>query len=960
MALVLTIDGVAVDVERNTLSIPQIVEGRTTASFVVANTEASGIDTISEAILALAGVSGYWSLGEASGNALDSKNSNNGTVTLGAGVRDDAPLDDSGDGSINFDGADTKVQIADDAAIQNIWDGGGSLFAVINANSDGETNLARIADKSSWHFRVASEAAGKIRLQFICLFTGLDGRWETDRDFDITKTYVVGVSYDSDAMDNNPIIYVVDLATGLLTVYTVGGGNLTEFSTPTGTRDTDVGSDLIIGNEVGQTRTFDGRLDEVAIFTTSFSQAEFVTLAAIVETFPGETARYVAGQPVVITDGGGDLPTAILALTGVAAYWRLGEPSGNALDSKNSNDGVVTIGAGARDAASIEADGDGSIEFDGVDTKIQVSDDATIQNIWDGGGGAFAIINAVSDGENNAGRILDKAQWTFYILEEAAGKYRLGYVVGRSGLNGWWKTDVDLDINKSYVVGVTYDADSVSNDPTIFVVDIATGTLTVYTIGAGNLTEVFTPNGVRSTDVGDDLVIGNETGQTRTFDGRIDELAIFTTSFSQAEFVALVVEAQANFLFKGVVATSREKRMAPAGGLHHSIKCVDWHYLLDKRLVAEAYTAKTAAFIVNDLITNYFAAEGVSAGTIQTGPTIAEALFNYAPGSAVMDVLAERSGFTWYVDDSKSLHFKLRTTTAAPFAVTTADFLKGSSSITHGNSKYRNRQYIKGGRGLTSSQTETFTTQDATIKSFQLGYPLASVPTVTEDAGGKTVGIKGIDTAVDYYWAEGDEVVVAAVAPGAGVVVEIVYVGQFDVIAFAEDPLEIATRLAIEGAGTGFVERLDDDPSLTDDQDALDEAEAKLERYGVAGKQLRFSIRTSGLEVGQLLTVTEVLYGLLAATMLVAAIEIAESDQGIIYKILAVEGPVIGSWEQFFYKMASGKEDVRLLAGLSTQILLVLSIFTATTELSELVVQNVFACPVPSSSLNPDPTLFPC
>ena len=710
--------------------------------------------------------------------------------------------------------------------------------------------------------------------------------------------------------------------------------------------------------------TIGGTAVDVERNTLSIPQiVEGRTIATFVVADLDALSHYVEGQTVVISEGVETVSEELLILTGLAGYWKLGDVSGDALDSKNSNDGTVTLGAGVRAAASLDVRGDGSIEFDGAETKVEISDVAAIQLIWDGGGGMFAIFNADSDGEGSNGRIIDKDEWTLYVSDEIAGKVKLNFVHGFSGLAGWWRTDRDIELNNSYAVGVDYDADSTANNPTIYVYNFATGILTVYTIGAGNLTEVFTPALTRSSDVGFDLVIGNNTAQIRTFDGHVDEVAIFTTPFTQAEFVILAERANGtleNGLFKGVVASSREKRMAPAGGLHHSVKCIDWHYLVDKRLVAASYTAKTLNFIVTDLITNYFAAEGITAGTIQTGPTIAEALFNYAQGSAVLDALAERAGFTWYIDSDKALHVKVRTTTAAPFTVTKTDFLKGSSSITHGNSKYRNRQYIKGGRGLTSSQTEVFTTQDATIKSFQLGYPLASAPTITEDAAGKTVGIKGIDTARDYYWAEGDEVVIAATAPGSGVVVEIIYVGQFDVVAFAEDSVEIAARLAIEGAGTGFVERLDDDPSLIDDQDALDEAEAKLARFGVAGKQLRFTIQTNGLEVGQLLTVTEPLYGLSAATMLIAAVEVAESDQGIIYKVLAVEGPVIGSWEQFFYKLASAKEDVRLLAGLSTQILLVLAIFIATIELTESIIQNVFACPIPSASLNPEATLFPC
>lgn len=415
-----------------------------------------------------------------------------------------------------------------------------------------------------------------------------------------------------------------------------------------------------------------------------------------------------------------------------------------------------------------------------------------------------------------------------------------------------------------------------------------------------------------------------------------------------------------NTLFKGVVYSSTESRKSPAGGLVHRVKCMDWHYLADKRLVAESYTGQTAGAIVTDIRTNYLAAEGVTVGNIDAGPTIAEAVFNYAPASVVLDALALRAGFTWYINAEKALYFQLRTTTAAPFAVT-SDMLKGTSSLTHGNPKYRNRQWIRGGKAVTVEQTETFTTQDATILSFPVGFPLAQAPvSIKEDAAAKTVGIKGIDSSKDYYWSKGDPVLVAAVAPGAGVVVEIKYFGEFRIIALAEDTDAIAAQLAIEGSGTGYVDQVDDDPSLIDSDDAIDEAEALLDKYAIAGKQVPFRITTYGLEPGQLLTYTESLYGMSGAELLITNVDISETDIGLVYGIVAVQGPVLGGWDKFFGDLARAKEDVRVTAGVSDQVLIILTLTSENWEWTEAITETVYACPVVSLTLFPGTTLFPC
>ena len=223
-------------------------------------------------------LAGYWPLGEASGDAIDgSGNGNDGTVTIGAGSRDQAALDDAGDGCIDFDGAATLVSIADDAAIQNLWDGGGSLLFLINLDSDGEGSVGRIADKSAWYLDAQDEAAGFVRLNFRVGFSGAAGIWQTAVNLPISTTLIGVLTYDADAVANNPTLRIWDGDSWA--ALTVGSG-LTETSTPVGTRTTDVGSALVIGNNAGATATADARIDEIALLSDTVTAAEAAALAS--------------------------------------------------------------------------------------------------------------------------------------------------------------------------------------------------------------------------------------------------------------------------------------------------------------------------------------------------------------------------------------------------------------------------------------------------------------------------------------------------------------------------------------------------------------------------------------------------------------------------------------------------------------------------------------------------------
>ena len=227
----------------------------------------------SDFALSLGSLVGYWPLGEASGDALDgSTNSNDGTVTIGAGARGEPALDKNGDGSVLFDSANTKVQIADAAPLQDPFDGGGSLFFIFDADSDGENDSGTILDKGfKWNIEVGGQTGSNIALLILWDFDGTNGLWQTAIDIPLNTPIVAVLTYDADAAGNNPILYLWDGTS--LTTRIVGDG-LTRTTPPVGTRVSDVGDDLIIGNRADQFLTFDGHEDEVMLFSAILTEVQ--------------------------------------------------------------------------------------------------------------------------------------------------------------------------------------------------------------------------------------------------------------------------------------------------------------------------------------------------------------------------------------------------------------------------------------------------------------------------------------------------------------------------------------------------------------------------------------------------------------------------------------------------------------------------------------------------------------
>jgi hypothetical protein len=265
----------------------------------------------------------WWKMGDGDTYPLlqDSKGNNDGTMT-NMNAYDITPLPliiYSSLFAVDFDGVDDYVDCGSPAALDNIWDGGGTVGGWIYVRSDGEGNVGRVLDKNlatvGWLLNVKTESAGFVEIDFKVYFDGAaDGNWDTTTAIVPINTWVhIVVTYNADAVGNDPIFYLDGSTTAIA-----------EVTTPIGTRDTDATNNLILGNNSSGSATFDGLLDDLFIVN------RILTAAEVREAYNG-------GNPY-------DLSKSSNFWTDTVAWWKMGDGDTypTLSDSKGSNDGTMT------------------------------------------------------------------------------------------------------------------------------------------------------------------------------------------------------------------------------------------------------------------------------------------------------------------------------------------------------------------------------------------------------------------------------------------------------------------------------------------------------------------------------------------------------------------------------------------------------------------------------------------
>jgi len=199
-----------------------------------------------------------------SGDVAHFRNMTKGIVAESPGIGRDSY-------SFAFDGTNDYVDCGSASAIDDIFDGGGTIMGWIKAESDGGGNFGRIISKESgangtdgWSLTVEDEGSGAVDINFMVGHATTYGRWTSaSREITLNTWTHFAVVYDDDSTSNNPVIYINGVSV-----------TLTEVSTPAGAKSTDASQNLLIGASALASRYFDGNISDIAIFNKELSAAE--------------------------------------------------------------------------------------------------------------------------------------------------------------------------------------------------------------------------------------------------------------------------------------------------------------------------------------------------------------------------------------------------------------------------------------------------------------------------------------------------------------------------------------------------------------------------------------------------------------------------------------------------------------------------------------------------------------
>ena len=295
--------------------------------------------------------------------------------------------------------------------------------------------------------------------------------------------------------------------------------------------------------------------------------------------------------------------------------------------------------------------------------------------------------------------------------------------------------------------------------------------------------------------------------------------------------------------------------------MEQTIVCKDYSFALENQLITKTYESTTVEAIVLDLISSY-APDDFTVANVSAPAPVTKIVFNYISFSQCMKKLAEGlTGYEWYVDYTKGIHFFSVGTVIAPFQLTdTSDnYLVNTLELTSDISQIANDITIRGGKVTASSPRTEYWSGDGTRTEFPLANDFVGEPTVAVGGVAQTVGLDGVedDANFDFMWNQNSQLVrsTAGNTAGAGTNnIEIVGTPQFPLIFRKQNQISIAEF----GSRPKFIKQTD----IQDVTTASKRADAELAAFSMPTYSGSFVTYEAGLAVGQYINVNSTIRGI--------------------------------------------------------------------------------------------------
>lgn len=286
----------------------------------------------------------------------------------------------------------------------------------------------------------------------------------------------------------------------------------------------------------------------------------------------------------------------------------------------------------------------------------------------------------------------------------------------------------------------------------------------------------------------------------------------------------------------------------------YEVQCIDYSRVLDRRLVAATYTNMTDKQIIEQIISDYAADDGVTTYHVAEGATISRVSFNYVPVTAAIESIAKQTSRNWFIDYQKDIHYFPVTQYHAPFDIDINDNKVSGLQISKDAQAIRNRIFVRGGVELTTSPITETQVADGEQRQFLLAEKPHGI-TMTVGGVSKTIGIKNIDDAAafDYllnYQEKYVEAGTGTTTPTAGTEMAFTYNYDVPILVSVEDAESITEQAELTG-GSGVYEFVIIDNQIGSTQQARDRAAAELTDWSSNVIEGSYDTIVTGIRSGQ-------------------------------------------------------------------------------------------------------------
>lgn len=317
----------------------------------------------------------------------------------------------------------------------------------------------------------------------------------------------------------------------------------------------------------------------------------------------------------------------------------------------------------------------------------------------------------------------------------------------------------------------------------------------------------------------------------------------------------IIFKDGARFLFAGFISRVQPLEFGEGSFFTYDIEATDYTYILINKNAQITYENQTLRDIVIDLVSEYIdSGYAITTTNVSTGPVISTIAFNHITLRKAFEKLAAVSGYEWYIDYEKDIHFNAPDYQNAPEQITDSTANFSEIKIDVDVSQLRNSVVVKGGREETSSYFSQIIVADGEAREWILREKPTEMEFIKLATVTQNVGVDPIDddTGFDFmfnYQEKFIRLTATTTTPAAGVEIEVSYKYEVPVIVKVQNASSVLAMKAIEG-GDGLHEFVITDTSIKSKSEARQRALKEIDQYGNPLVNASFLTRKGLLQAG--------------------------------------------------------------------------------------------------------------